>query len=182
MPPKHQKAAPKPLDSARLEELALHYAARFATSRAKLSDYLTRKLRERGWAGESTPDIGALIERLAELRYVDDNAFAAMRGTALTRRGYGPRRVAQALDAAGIAGEDLGEALDRSRRESWRAADTFARKRRIGPYAERKVEREGRQKQIAAFVRAGHDFATAALWVDAAPGEPPPGPDGEELF
>lgn len=73
--------------------------------------------------------------------------------------------------------EERGEALDKSRAESWRAADVFARKRRIGPYAARKVEREDRQKQIAAFVRAGHDFATAALWVDAEPGETPPEPE-----
>ncbi|MFT3968138.1 MAG: RecX family transcriptional regulator [Sphingobium sp.] len=178
MTPNRQKAAPKPLDSRRLEELALHYAARFATSRSKLTAYLKRKLRERGWADEDHgPDVEGLVNRLAELRYVDDGAFAAMRGAALTRRGYGARRVAQALDAAGIEGDDLGEALDRSRAESWRAAETFARKRRLGPYAARKAEREERQKQIAAFVRAGHDFATAARWVDAEPGEVPEADD-----
>lgn len=153
--------------------MALHYAARFATSRAKLAAYLVRKLRERGWAEERPPDVDALVRRLADLRYVDDGAFAVMRGASLTRRGYGARRVAQALDSAGIGGEDRDEALDRSRATSWHAADSFARKRRIGPYAARKVEREERQKQIAAFVRAGHDFATAARWVDAAPGEMP---------
>lgn len=179
---KRQKAAPKPLDSGHLEALALHYAARFATSRAKLSDYLRRKLRERGWAGDAPPDVGALVERLATLRYVDDGAFAAMRGASLSRRGYGSRRVAQALQAAGIEGQDLGDALDRSRAEGWQAADTLARKRKIGPYAERRVEREARQKQIAMFVRAGHDFATAARWVDAAPGEPPPSPEDDGLF
>ena len=38
---------PRPLDAPRLEELALSYVARFATSAAKLDDYLRRKLRER---------------------------------------------------------------------------------------------------------------------------------------
>ena len=36
----------KPLDASRLDELALAYVARFATSRAKLLRYLGRKLRE----------------------------------------------------------------------------------------------------------------------------------------
>jgi regulatory protein len=36
---------PKPLDPARLDELALTYVARFATSAAKLERYLKRKLR-----------------------------------------------------------------------------------------------------------------------------------------
>ena len=183
MPPNRQKPPAKPLDTALLEALALHYAARFATSRAKLAAYLNRKIRERGWADEgSGPDVGALVARLTDLRYVDDEAFAAMKGAALTRRGYGARRVAQALDAAGIAGDERSTTLDRSRAAAWHAADVFARKRRIGPYATRKVEREDRQKQVAAFVRAGHDFATAALWVDADPGQVPPGPDEDELL
>ncbi|MCE7796204.1 RecX family transcriptional regulator [Sphingobium sufflavum] len=181
MTPNRQKPAPKPLDSTRLEELALHYAARYATSRAKLSTYLRRKLRERGWAGEDAPDVAALVGRLADLRYVDDGAFATMRGTALARRGYGTRRIAAALDEAGIAEEDRGEAMARSAGEGWQAANILARRKRIGPYAGERVAREDRQKQIAAFIRAGHDFATAARWVDAAPGEMPPGgEDGDE--
>jgi regulatory protein len=175
MPQDRPKPPPKPLDPARLEELALHYAARYATSRAKLATYLKRKLRERGWENEKAPDIDALIGRLADLRYVDDGAFATIRGTALTRRGYGVRRVAAALDAAGIASEDRSEALTLSAQESWHAANIFARRKRIGPYAQEPVAREQRQKQLASFVRAGHDFTTAALWVDAEPGELPPG-------
>ncbi|MET0136975.1 MAG: RecX family transcriptional regulator [Sphingobium sp.] len=175
-----QKPPPKPISPARLEEMAVHYAARYATSRAKLSDYLHRKLRERGWAGETPPDVAALVERLSDLRYVDDEAFATMRGTALSRRGYGTRRITAALDEARIGQEDRGEALNLVARESWQAANIFARRKRLGPYAAERVTREARQKQIAAFVRAGHDFATAARWVDAAPGEPPPGEDNED--
>ncbi len=175
----YEKPVPKPLDSRRLEELALHYAARYATSRAKLSTYLKRKLRERGWADEGNlPDIPALVERLADLRYVDDGAFATMRGGVLTRRGYGTRRITAALDEAGIGQEDRGEAIAHAVDESWQAANIFARRKRLGPYAQVRVAREDRQKQIAAFIRAGHGFATAALWVDAEPGVLPPGEDG----
>lgn len=159
--------------------MALHYAARYATSRAKLSTYLKRKLRERGWTGETAPDIAALVERLAELRYVDDGAFATMRSGALTRRGYGTRRVTAALDEAGIGQDDRGEALSQSTQESWHAANIFARRKRLGPYAQEPVAREDRQKHIAAFIRAGHAFATATLWVDAEPGHLPPGEDDD---
>ncbi len=160
--------------------MALHYAARYATSRAKLSDYLKRKLRERGWAEETPPDIAALVGRLAELRYVDDEAFATMRGSALARRGFGTRRITADFDAAGIGEEDRSPALTRARDEGWHAANIFARRKRLGPYAQARVMREDRQKQIAAFIRAGHNFATAALWVDAAPGELPPGGEEDE--
>lgn len=168
-----QNPRPKSLDTARLEALALHYAARYATSRAKLAAYLARKLREAEWIDERPPAIEALVERLAELRYVDDSAYAAMRGAALTRRGYGARRVAQALDAAGV--KDQGAAPSDS--DAWAAANAFARRKRIGPYGQGKPERPLRDKQVAAFLRAGHDYATAARWVDAAPGDVP---DGEE--
>ena len=59
--PQHaRKRVAKPLDEARLRDLALAYVARFSTSSAKLATYLKRKLRERGWEGESEPDIAAL--------------------------------------------------------------------------------------------------------------------------
>ena len=54
---------PRPLDAARLNGLALAYAARFAVSAAKLADYLRRKLRERGWEGEGEPPLEALVAR-----------------------------------------------------------------------------------------------------------------------
>ncbi|HYZ48955.1 MAG TPA: RecX family transcriptional regulator, partial [Sphingomonas sp.] len=41
-----------PLDAPALERFALRYVERYATTRARLADYLSRKLRERGWAGE----------------------------------------------------------------------------------------------------------------------------------
>src|SRR6476469_2109404 len=99
---RHERArrAPRPLDTARLDELALAYVARFATSGVQLERYLKRKLRERGWDGAEEPDAAAVVARLIELRYVDDAAYAAMRSGGLLRRGYGPRRVAQALGQA----------------------------------------------------------------------------------
>jgi len=168
-----QNPRPKSLDSARLEALALHYAARYATSRAKLSAYLVRKLREAEWQDEHPPAVEALVARLAELRYVDDSAFAAMRGAALVRRGYGARRVAQALDAAGVGKE----AAAPSKSDGWDAANIFARRKRIGPYGSGQPDRALRDRQVAAFLRAGHDYATAARWVDAAPGETPERPE-----
>jgi regulatory protein len=54
-----------PLDEGRLNELALRYVGRFATTRAKLRSYLGRKLRERGWDGTREPEIAANAERFA---------------------------------------------------------------------------------------------------------------------
>ena len=59
-----RRRQPKPLDRARLDELALAYVARFATSAGKLERYLLRKIRERGWEGDSPADPAAIVAPL----------------------------------------------------------------------------------------------------------------------
>ena len=158
---------PKPLDPARLDELALTYVARFATSAAKLERYLKRKLRERGWDGEREPDLPAVIRRYVELGYVDDEAFARARSGSLLRRGYGTRRIGEALREAGI-GEAIREEVRPGEAAERRAALALARKRGFGPFGSESLDRERRQKQIAAMLRAGHPLDSAREMVDAA--------------
>ena len=161
------RRAPLPLDRARLEELALAYVARFATSAAKLERYLARKLRERGWDGETAPDLSALVSRYAELGYVDDAAYARAKGGRLLRRGYGPRRVRQALAEAGID-EEVREQARSGEGAERRAALALARKRRFGPFGAAPPDRPQREKQLAAMLRAGHPLDSAREMVDAA--------------
>lgn len=157
---------PRPLDAARLDELALAYVARFATSAGKLSAYLARKLRERGWEGDRGPDPAAIVERMIRAGYVDDAAYARSKQAGLLRRGYGERRVDQALRAAGI-GEDLREDLRASEAERRRAALAMARKRGFGPFGREGLDPARRDKQIAAMLRAGHPLECARELVDA---------------
>ncbi len=163
----------KPLDRARLEELALAYVARFATSAGKLRSYLHRKLRERGVEGEEPPDVDGLVARFVARGYVDDEAYGRAKAGDLANRGHGPRRVEQALRAAGI-GDDLRSRLAPGELGRRQAALMLARKRRFGPFGLGPgpgADRDGclrlRQKQLAAMIRAGHDFATAHRIVDA---------------
>jgi len=159
------------LDQQGLRDLALTYVGRFATTRVRLTHYLRRKLRERGWAEEGEPDPDALVARLCELGYVDDGAYARMKGAAMVRRGLGAGRVRAALSADGVTEIDRAEAEEEARAGRWDAADVLARRRRVGPYAaEPNADPRLRERQIAMFIRAGHDMATARAWVDAAPG------------
>jgi regulatory protein len=160
------KRVPKPLDSARFEELALAYVARFATSAGKLEAYLRRKLRERGWAGEGEPPVAALVARFVGAGYVDDRAFALSKAGSLLRRGYGRRRIDQALGAAGIAEDVRAEARGTVSAQR-QAAVALARKRRFGPFSGMAVDRALREKQVAAMLRAGHPLDSARRIVDA---------------
>ena len=162
-----------PLTATKLDELAIFYVGRFATSRAKLLTYLRRKLRERGWEGEQEPDLEALAGKLVRLGYVDDRAFALSKARSLTSRGYGERRVGQALMQAGI-GEDEGtDARSLARAEAVDSALRFARRRSIGPYARANPDPASREKALAAMVRAGHRFALAREIVGMEPGSEP---------
>jgi len=171
-----EKSAPKPLNNETLEALALHYAARFATSRAKLLTYLHRKVRERGWAGETPPSLEPIADRMVELRYVDDAVYASMTSGAMQRRGLGARRIGQKLAMDGIDEETRDEARP-DEAERWAAAERLARRKRIGPFAQDVPDKALREKQVATFLRAGHDMTMARIWVNAAPGEMPPAPD-----
>ena len=152
--PRHKRDIP-PLDAARLDELALAYVARFAASAAKLETYLKRKLGERGWAGETEPPVAAIVGRFVSAGYVNDEAYARTKAGSLRRRGYGERRIAQALDAAGIASA-LREDVRGSEGEQRRAALALARRRRFGPWGAIALDRPAREKQLAAMLRAGH--------------------------
>lgn len=159
-----------PLDPEGLERLALFYVGRYATTRAKLRTYLSRKLKERGWAGANLPDLEALAERMRTLGYLDDSAFAAARAASLQRRGYGERRVRDALRAAGVDAADRVEAQDRARSGAMDAALRFAKRKRLGPYGEGQPDREALRKAFAALMRAGHSVDIARQVLNASPG------------
>lgn len=151
---------PPPLDETALNTLALAYAARFATTRARLLAYLARKLKERGWAGAAPPDCAALADRLVALNYVNDRAYAGMKSRAMAARGLGHRRVGLALTADGVAPEDRDDAPDEA--AALASALAFARRKRLGPYARvAATDPAGRQRAMAAMLRAGHAPAVA---------------------
>lgn len=162
-----------PLDGEGLERLALFYVSRYATTKAKLTAYLGRKVQERGWSDENRPPIEPLVRRFCELGYIDDGAFASARAASLQRRGYGERRVAQAMKAAGIGDEDAALAREESRDGAFEAALRFAERKRIGPFAPQEPDRRGKERAFAAMMRAGHPLDLARRIVSAAPGQVP---------
>ena len=175
------RRAPPPLDFAALERLAITYVGRYATTRARLRTYLTRKLRERGWGGDEAAggpggaaEVDRLVERCVALGYVDDGQFAASRAVSLGRRGYGARRVGDALHAAGIEAPDAAPAVAAAQDAAWETALAFARRRRLGPFAppsgDADQDRIRRRKALGAMLRAGHPMDIARKLIDAAPG------------
>lgn len=169
MPHDRSRRTLPPLDEQGLNRLALRYVERFATSRAKLRSYLERKLRERGWGEGAMPDTAAIAEQLAERGYVDDAGYALAKSRSLAGRGYGKRRLTEALRAAGVGESDSEEARRHSDEEAVTAAVRFAERRRIGPFARTDAQPADREKAIGALVRAGHGFTLARAIAEMPP-------------
>jgi len=169
-----------PLDETSLRDLALSYVARFSTTAAKLEGYLARKIRERGVAQDADGrvldlDVVGLVTRLIELGYIDDDAYARGRSRDLTARGYGKRRVEQALWAAGVEEQTRADNTP-SEAASRRAAMLLAKKRGFGLYTRHTRDlrddcdeaRKAKEKQIAAMLRAGHLFEHVRFILEAS--------------
>lgn len=148
---------------AMLEALALHYVGRFATTEARLKSYLERKVKARGWTGDEPPAFNTIVTRFVSAGYINDAEFAEARARSLARRGYGHRRLAQALDSAGVA-RAITQSLVPDEKAAIEAAEAFARRRRLGPFADGDLSPADRRRHFAALVRAGHDFELAKLF------------------
>ena len=167
----------RPYRQRNLENAALHYLGRYASSEAHLQEIMRRKLaraRERGRffdEGEAEAWIADIIAKFRRLGYLDDSAYARMRSRALFGRGRGLRAIRFDLQQKGLSEEDIDAALSALRAEhedaDLEAARRFCRRRRLGPYR-RRPSREGDGKRdLAALARNGFSYAIARRVLEA---------------
>ena len=166
---KPRKATPKSLENA-----ALHYLERFASSAGNLKRVLMRRVYRSAEAHGTDPGEGAawvedVIAKLTRLGYLDDRAFAEGRAASLRRRGDSERRVRGKLLQKGVSAEVVDAVLDEEDGEAeLRAAAALARRRRLGPWRADPEDRVARrEKDLAAIARAGFSYDTALRVVDA---------------
>lgn len=170
----------KPMTQARLERACYHYLERYATSRANLKRVLDSKVRRGNEAhGAPTPEqqrwIDALVDKIERLGLVDDLAYAAAKARGLKARGKPARAIRHWLKARGLSDGDIEKALAElaedaggQRQADTQAAIAYARRRRFGPFRRAPADRNRRNKEIAAFARAGFAYGLATAVVDAA--------------
>lgn len=160
------------LDPAMLEEWALAYLGRYASSAGNLRRVLLRRIYRRTGAtarvdGETAAAIEALIERYRTAGLIDDAAYAAARARQGLARGRSLRQIGAGLAAKGIGSEETASALQSLRKSTGdpdlAAACAFARRRRLGPYRRADGDPVERKRALAVFARAGFSRQTAEL-------------------
>lgn len=155
---------------------SLRYLGRYASSKAQLERVLKNKIAKR-------PDLDpqgayaafpALITKLENLGYLDDEAYARGMSVSLIRSGKSDARIRQKLQEKGLtadliqsglehARERLG--LDNAREQALTGALICLRKRGQGPYLRADREAKEPDRVLGMLARAGYsyDIAKAAL-------------------
>ena len=155
----------------------MRYLDRYPTSAGNLRRALLRKVDRNLAICEGDRDVcvgwvDALVAQLVEAGVVDDRVFAASRARSLQRRGNSTRVIALKLREKGVPGSIIQTTLADLSRELGSpdrfAAVTYARKRRMGPFAPDPAARSPRkQKDLAAFARRGFSYAVAIRVLEA---------------
>ena len=184
-----RKRVPRKIDARYLENAALYYLQRYASSSGNLKTVLTRKIK-RGCAhhGQNPEDflplLDPLIDRYRQSGLLDDAIYADGRVGALRRQGLSRQAIMQKLSLKGLgaaditaalaridaqAAENAGDAIDDTAARELAAARRMAQRKRIGPWRRKPLaDPKDAQKEMAALARAGfsYDIARRALESD----------------
>lgn len=159
----------------RIENVALHYLSRYASSSGNLRRILMRRIERAAAAHGDDPAVGAeladaLIARFVRSGLIDDRVYAAQKAASLQRRGTSRFAIRGKLRQKGVE-DDLVDgavaALDEggSGAGEFAAACALVRRRRLGPCRPAGKRTAMRQKDLATLARAGFglDVARRAL-------------------
>lgn len=185
--PHKKKRTPRKISSRYLENAALYYLQRYATSVDNLRQVLTRKVKRSCAFHEVSPDefypqIEALLERYIASGLLNDKAYAEGRVGSLRRQGRSRQNILSKLQTKGLPRDEIEAAINRIDRETredngiepeFAAALKLARKKKIGtfnlkPQTDPLLRRKEQQREMAMLARNGfsYDIAKRALDFD----------------
>jgi regulatory protein len=175
--PNKSKPRGRKLTAASLENAALHYLERFASSAANLRRVLLRRVRLSAKEHGTDPAEGAalvetLIARFEASFLLDDRSYAQAKAASLHRSGASRRAISGRLAQHGVDGEIIAAAIgdieETNGNAELAAACTLARRRRLGPYRPDAARADHRTKDLGAFARAGFSLDIARKVLDCA--------------
>lgn len=174
-----ERKKPRKISPRYLENSALHYLKRYASTTTQIKRVMTRKITRSiavhgGDRAEALTWLEALIEKLVRNGLINDQSYAETRANSLRHAGRSARVIEQKLRLKGVpsslATQKIREATEQVSEAA--AALIWARKKRLGPFSrDAAARKERRQKDLAALARAGFSFAVARSVIDGD-GEP----------
>lgn len=175
----------KRLTASSLDNAALFYLQRFASSAENLRRVLLRRVDKVARLAEEEEQadtirtqgaewVEALIERYCRSGLLDDAVYAEARARSLHRRGAPLKVIARGLMMKGVDAETAEVTLERLRNEvpdtDLAAALAFAKRRRLGPFRPAELRAQYRDKDLATLGRAGFSYGLARSVVETEEG------------
>ena len=170
------RKAPRKMTQTRLENIAIYYLQRYASSAENLRRVLLRRadkaLHVHGGDREEIRQwIDDLVKRMIRSDVLNDLRYALGRATALRRLGRAPAKIRAQLAAKGVSRSIIDDVLaetavtDTGEDAALEAALAYARRRRLGPFSEKPDThdeiRAQNKKHLAALARAGFTYDVA---------------------
>ncbi len=176
-PDKRRPKIPRKVSATSLENAALYYLGRYATSSENLRQVLLRRIGRA--AKHHDTDLEAcglmvddLIGRYLKSGLLDDVAYARAQSANLNRRGKAVRAIRGWLRQKAVPADIIDDAIKALSEEigepDLAAAIAYARRRRFGPYRKEEKPPESLNKELAAFARSGFSYALARRIVEAS--------------
>lgn len=167
-----KRKQPRKITRQYLENAALYYLQRYASSAGNFRQVMRRKVKRSCDFHKTAPDdfypmVDELVARYKASGLLNDKVFAEARVAALRRQGRSTGVIYAQLQAKGLARDDIETALNAhndacgSENPELEAAVRLARRKRLG----QAKDPETRRKELAKLGRAGfgYEIARAAL-------------------
>ena len=173
---KRRPKIPRKVSATSLENAALYYLGRFATSSENLRQVLERRIMRAAKHHDTdvevcTKLVGDLIQRYLENGILNDGIYAQTQAVSMNRRGKSLCAIRARLRQKAVSSDTIDDALAVLAGEvgppDLAAAIAYARKRRLGPYRRDTGKPENANKELAALARAGFSYSLALHIVEA---------------
>lgn len=176
--PATRQKQPRKISAKYLENAALYYLQRYASSAENLRRVLTRKVQKSCTFHKMAPEefypvIDALIGRYVASGILDDSLYARGRVASLRRQGLSRQAIAARLQAKGLSRAQIDLALaeiDAEKGEEGaelQAALALARRKKIGRFRPSPApDPKSRQKELAVMGRAGFSYEISRQALD----------------
>ncbi len=173
---KRRKKIPRKVSAASIENAALYYLGRYATSSENLRQVLERRIMRAAKHHDTNIDacsqlVGDLIKRYLENGILNDETYAQTQVASMNRRGKSLCAIRLCLRQKALQIDIIDKAVKLLAKEigspDLAAAITYARKRRLGPYRRKTSTPVILDKELAALARSGFSYPIALRVVEA---------------
>ena len=164
------------VSAASLENAALYYLGRFATSSGNLRQVLERRIMRAAKHHDTDIEackqlVGDLIQRYLESGILNDGIYAQAQAASMNKRGKSLRAIRARLRQKAVSSDLIDDAFAVLASEvdqpDLAAAIDYARKRRLGPYRRNTGKPENPKKVLAALARSGFSYSLALRILEA---------------